>query len=104
MSKQERNRKSLPQNKVKSFRDANETLEPTSDLDYDELESFNELIGSREHSTWLPADLHSATELAKSIVERDRLREQYMAEGQFVRNRFDDEVPSPKFLMWQTLT
>ena len=103
MAKQERTRKSSPANKVKSFVVANEQLLPTSDLDYRESERFDAIISSREHSTWLPADIHAATELAKTIAERDALRDQYMEEGAFVRNRFDDEVPSAKFLMWQTL-
>jgi hypothetical protein len=65
MSKQERTRKSSPQNRVKSFVDVQEEVKPTQLLNSEQLRWFSSIIDSRERSTWLPADIGAATQLAK---------------------------------------
>ena len=103
MSKQERTRKSAPQNKVKSFSSAPENIKPSADLDSAELARFQALIGSRESDTWVPADIELATHLAKLEVERDQMRDAYRAEGPKLIDHNGKQVVNPLFTIYNAL-
>lgn len=81
MSKQERSRKSAPHNRAISFQNAEKSINPTESLTDIESERFHEIIGSREHSSWVPADIELATKMAMAAAERDDLRVAYQVEG-----------------------
>ena len=98
MSKQERTRKSAPQNKVKSFISASEDILPTSELDFDELARFDAIIASRERETWTPADRGMATKLAEIEVEWHRERQLVKIEGST-----DGDKVSPRFKVCEGL-
>lgn len=103
MSKQERTRKSAPQNRVKSFSEALEVVEPSSELNIAELERFNAIIDSRERSTWTPADIATATHLAQVEIERDQTRDAYMVEGAAIENNMGKPIVNPLFTVYNTL-
>jgi hypothetical protein len=103
MSKQERTRKSSPQNRVKSFQEALVEVEPTSELDIDERERFDAIIASRERSTWTPADINTATHLAQIEVERDRTREAYQEIGVSIEDHNGKPVVNPLFTVYNYL-
>lgn len=95
MAKQERTRKSLPQNKAKSYQDMTETIEPWVELDEQELRVFNAVIDSRERETWSDSDIELATKLARFSVEADRLWALYKEEGPTILNQRGTLVENP---------
>lgn len=103
MAKQDRTRKSAPQNKAKSFVTANERIPPSSELDSDELVQFDAIIDSREFDTWLPADVATATHLARTEVERDRTKAEYLAEGKKIEDHNGKQIVNPLFTVYSAL-
>ena len=81
MAKQQRTRKSAPQNKAKSFQDALVTIDPWSDLDEEESRVFQAIINSREKDTWVDIDVERATKLARVSVQMDREWDMLQEEG-----------------------
>ena len=102
MAKQERNRKSSPQNKVKSFSAAFTTIKPVIELNTAELVRFEQIIGSRERETWVPADIAAACNLAQIEIERDTVRDEYLEEGRVIL-KGDTKVINPLFTMYDKL-
>ena len=103
MAKQERTRKSAPQNRVKSFVTSNEPIYPSMPLDFDEQIRFDAIIDSRERDTWVPNDVAVATHLAQIEVERERVRAQYMEEGHTIKDRGGKSLINPLFTAYNTL-
>lgn len=95
MSKQERTRKSAPQNKVKSYQDANTVIEPWDELTADERRIFDGYIKSREVETWLDADVEALSKLAKLSAEMDRVWAEYKQRGTVEFTQKGHPVPSP---------
>ena len=104
MAKQERTRKSLAQNKAKSYRAATETIQPWDKLDQAELRVFNALIASRETETWSDADIEVVTRLARITVEMDALWEQYKTEGPVIENNRGTPVENPVLRAHNSIT
>ena len=67
------------------------------------MERFNAIIASREHSSWVPADVAVATHLAKTEVERDRTKDEYLEEGKKILDHNDREVVNPLFTIYKDL-
>jgi len=103
MPKQERSKRSTATNRAKGFVEANETILPSSELDVDELVQFNAIIDSREHSTWMPADVATATHLARTEVERDRTKAEYLAEGKKIEDHNGKQIVNPLFTVYSAL-
>ena len=103
MAKQERTRKSAPQNLVKSFDAAVEEVSPSLELDFDELSRFDEIIASRERSTWTLADIATATHLAQCEIERDRVRASYMEVGHTIVDHNGKTLVNPMFSAYNVL-
>ena len=95
MAKQERTRKSAPQNKVKSYEAAKIRIEPWVELDEAELRVFDAVINAREKETWADADVEAATKLARVAVELDALWEDYKETGPVIINKRGTPVPNP---------
>jgi hypothetical protein len=103
MSKQERTRKSSPQNRAKSFAAVMTEIEPSSVLDADEYDQFQAIIGSRERETWTPADIITATALAQIEIERDRVRAEYLVMGHMLTNERGVTCLNPLFTAYNML-
>lgn len=95
MAKQERTRKSSPQNRVKSFSEANEVIEPWFELNEEERRIFDGYISSREKDTWLEADIECLTKLAKIAVEMDLVWKLYKENGPISFSQRGMPVASP---------
>ena len=95
MAKQERTRKSAPQNKVKSFQDADRVIEPWDDLTDDERRIFDGYVKSREVDTWLSSDIEALTKMAKLAAEMDRVWLEYKERGTVEFTQKGHPVPSP---------
>jgi hypothetical protein len=102
MSKQDRNRKSAPHNRVKSFVDAEKEILPSSELNSDELVIFRAIIDSRETSTWTAHDIRQATTLAKDEAELVELREGYKAMGVYLEDHNGKPILNPLFTAYNT--
>lgn len=103
MSKQERTRKSSPQNRAKSFAAVITGVEPSCDLDADEYNQFQAIVGSRELETWTPADIITASALAQIEVERDRVRSQYLEMGHVLTDDRGKSTLNPLFTVYNLL-
>ena len=102
MAKQERTRKSAPQNKVKSFSAAFASVKPVIELLPAELVRFEHIIASRERETWVPADVATACHLAQIDIERDTVRDMYLEEGRIVVKN-GNKVINPLFTIYDKL-
>src|SRR6056300_1023735 len=100
MAKQERPRKSAPQNVAKSFADANLVINPSYELDEAERKRFDAIIDSRERNSWVPADVETAAHLAIIEVERDRTRKMYREEGPKIVDHNGKEMINPTFKVY----
>ena len=103
MAKQERTRKSAPQNRVKSFTSVAIEVVPALPLDSEESARFKAIIDSRERDTWTPADIATATHLAQVEIERDRCRATYLAEGQCIADHNGKAIVNPNFTVYNYL-
>jgi hypothetical protein len=102
MAKQERTRKSAPQNRVKSFIDAPNEVIPTIPLNLDEMIRFQAIIESREAVTWSPADVHLATQMAQTEFEMVLQRLKYLEQGPTIYAG-DKPVVNPEFTIYKDL-
>lgn len=84
MAKQERTRKSAPQNRVKSAQLTKGVIEPWDELTEKERAIFDAVIASRENDTWLDADIEAATKLARIAVEMNECWDQLKTEGRII--------------------
>ena len=100
MAKQERPRKSAPQNVAKSFADANLVINPSYELDEAERKRFDAIIDSRERNSWVPADVETAANLAIIEVERDRTRKLYRQEGPKIIDDNGKQAINPTFKVY----
>ena len=103
MAKQDRTRKSSPQNKVKSFLNNAEDLKPSLSLDAVELARFRDIIDSRELDTWSPADIATATHLAQVEIERDTVRDGYLETGHTISDHNGKPIINPLFTAYNIL-
>ena len=102
MSKQDRNRKSSPQNLVKSFSNANRMIEPPITMNEHEIERFDAIIVSRDRETWTPTDIFNAARMAQLEVEAIEFRDAYRAEGVRITDHNDKPIINPFFTAYQT--
>lgn len=103
MAKQDRQRKSAPHNRAKSFSDAVRVISAPIPLDDAELERFDAVIVSRERDTWSPSDVFAAARMAQIEVEAESLRRMYLAEGQVIEDAGGKRVINPAFSAHQQL-
>ena len=102
MAKQERNRKSAPQNRAKSFADAVRGIEAPLPMIPEELERFDAIIVSRERDTWTPTDIFAAARLAQLEIEAEILRDEYQREGARIEDHTGKLVTNPTFTAYHT--
>ena len=103
MAKQIRNRKSAPQNKVKSAQLESGVIQPWHPLSPEETRNFNALIDSREEDSWLDSDIEAATRLAKVCVEMDTLWREYQEEGSLIYTDKGWPAPNPKINLYNQM-
>ena len=101
MAKQERTRKSAPQNKVQAFLDAANPIEAPISLNPEESRWFDAIISSRERSTWLDTDIGNAVQLAKLQVLYQAELTTCMSEGLVLDDRMNARLKVTDILFGQ---
>jgi len=104
MAKQERTRKSAPQNKVKSYKSAQTVIEPWVELNDAERRIFDGYLGSREVETWSDADIEALTKLAKVAVEMDVCWADIQREGRTIFTEKGWPAANPQLSVYSQLS
>lgn len=95
MAKAERTKKSTITNNVATMVSANIAIEPTIDLNENELKHFQRVVNSRETSTWSENDRTIACFLAKTYEAMAKLWAEVEEEGYTTVNERGTPVANP---------